>query len=135
VKQFLISPHQIGIPNRRIRYYLLARSSKKGRFSNRCQEIITSEDFFLSEGLIKQDDIYPTNLKTFLDLHKSHEEDFEINNNFYLTNKVKSNIFLPNIVNLNSTNSNCFTKAYSKLLRGSGSFLFYGNQIDQVKYL
>jgi tRNA (cytosine38-C5)-methyltransferase len=131
-RQFILSPHQFGVPNRRIRYYLLARGPNVkgfddiGRLSD---EIITKNDFFLDEKFTHNAETSLT-VKYFLNIEHDYEEDHEKNKNFYLSDKY---MFCSNMCNLSSTLTNCFTKSYGKLFKGAGSTLYFDEKFEEVK--
>ncbi len=138
IKQFILSPNQFGIPNRRIRYYLVARGPNVKPFTD-CgypnDEIITSEDFFddkINEIIGVR--IQNITLKDYLLFEHNLEKDLMINHNFYLKKKhfCEENRTYGNIVNLSSLNTNCFTKGYGKLLKGAGSVLYFDEKFEEV---
>jgi len=136
-KQFIISPHQFGIPNRRIRYYLLARGPNSNSFpvgDNAGDDIIISEEFFSKTITENETNYHFIMIKDFLKIEHSLEHDLTMNKKFYL----KENQFYDeyntygNICDLSSVNTNCFTKGYGKLLKGSGSVLYFGENFENV---
>jgi site-specific DNA-cytosine methylase len=48
INQFLLSPNQFGIPNSRLRYYLIATNKN---ILDEKQEIISSNDLFVNKGI------------------------------------------------------------------------------------
>ena len=137
IQQFILSPHQFGIPNRRIRYYLLARGPNLTCFpvsDNADDEIITSEEFF-SKAITENDtkNHSPT-IKDFLKIEHNFEEDMKMNKNFYLREDqfYDEDKSFGNICNLSSMNTNCFTKGYGKLFKGSGSVLYFDEIFENV---
>lgn len=119
--QYILSPEQIGIPNRRPRYYLIARSKNVKRLISNKYEIY--RDFFtLQFDKTNEDSV--TSLEEFLEINIKN--DYEYNKNLYFKELypygIKSNYF-PNVRNLDSNLSNCFTKSYGWFQKSSGSIL------------
>lgn len=118
-KEFLLTPTDFGIPNSRLRYYLLAKAEGEWlTFPTTTESLIQFKDF---PNQLRNIDNTPTKKENFiryyLDSKKTNEE--------YL---LKSDILLRfhsimDIVYYDSTCSCCFTKAYSKYVEGTGSVL------------
>jgi tRNA (cytosine38-C5)-methyltransferase len=126
--QFLLSPNQIGVPNSRSRYYLLARDSQEKEFIfKEEEEIITSPEIFVKLNLLKQEDLTPASLGKIFDF-SDHKKDFLIDEKI-LSNESSSSI---DIVTFESNQTCCFTKGYSKLLKGSGSVLLLDQSLYKV---
>jgi tRNA (cytosine38-C5)-methyltransferase len=135
INQFLLSPNQFGIPNSRLRYYLLARGPNNTKFpiikSNDDEsEIITTSEIFCKYDFI-QPYISPPPVKAFIEFNPEEENNKKA---FYLEKKVlmKEIACSVDVVTLESTNTNCFTKGYTRLLKGSGSILLVDESLYSV---
>ncbi|XP_077285579.1 tRNA (cytosine(38)-C(5))-methyltransferase [Arctopsyche grandis] len=115
-KEFLLSPHQFGVPNSRLRYYCLARRKPFNTFNN-------------ENGLmysLPQD----TNSKCF---QISDIIDNDVDTELYkLPLKYYKRAFVLDICYNESERSCCFTKAYTHFLEGTGSVYTESNN-DIVK--
>lgn len=112
-QEFLLSPTQIGVPNTRCRYYCLARKSKPFSFkSNSILEQLPNtnavEDCQTIEEILK-------------DVQKPIGMDYTP---YLLADDVLlKRSWLMDIKYATSTNTNCFTKAYTHYAEGTGSIL------------
>ena len=147
VKQFLLSPNQFGVPNSRLRFYLLARKLKFAITENKINtndlntidnniepkdNIMTSPDFFINEGIISKETTYLPKLQEYLNYDINEEtskKDFLIP--IHILNKEST--FAIDIVTIESSNTNCFTKGYGKFIKGTGSTLLLDKNILYVK--
>lgn len=123
-KEFILSPHQFGISNSRLRYYLIARRGSNLIFEN--NELI---------------EFLPENVKLLL---QNQDSCYEIRN--ILDDIVSEKYFLPrkvlekrrNILDIrypDSIGSCCFTKAYTHYIEGTGSvFCPYSKAIIENKF-
>lgn len=111
--QFLLSPIQFNIPNSRLRFYCIARYEK---FQNETKDIITSVDIFKDK--IEEE----KNIFDFLSFDKSKEKE---NSKYYVQKNIleKDSSRSMDIVTLENKSTNCFTKNYSRLFKGTGSLL------------
>ena len=122
-KEFLLSPVELGIPNSRLRYYLLAKRSPE-TFS------LDAPDSFTA---IETRNLIGDYLSVFDDAN-----DADISNicNPYLVpdNVVLRFSTIMDIVTSDSTGSCCFTKAYGKYVEGTGSIYspLSKSNIDEV---
>jgi tRNA (cytosine38-C5)-methyltransferase len=130
ISQFILSPEQFGIPNRRLRYYLLARSRKVGPSSlelNRKDNLLFLEiKTNLQDTMLeaKINNVCPT-LQQYLELDPS--SDYEKNKQFYYENYFKDFMkkdYSHHLSYLDSSITNCFTKSYGTVHKGGGSLLF-----------
>ena len=122
----MLSPNQLGIPNSRLRYYLLARSKNKKNFQFEDEnEIITKSDIFKELGII--DETIPPMIKDFMNIE-------EPGNEYYLPDKLldRESSMVIDLATLESNNTNCFTKAYGRLLKGTGSILLTDKELYGV---
>ncbi|XP_022246966.1 tRNA (cytosine(38)-C(5))-methyltransferase-like isoform X2 [Limulus polyphemus] len=144
-KEFLLTPTQFGIPNSRLRYYLLA----KFRFGTSCvnmtQELTTSlrceikkEDmlFFKNSGLDSEIDSSNTaegvvcrggnttdDEKTPLSFYLENKPDLYFQD-YLLPDKVLLKFpMILDIVDRRSLQSCCFTKGYGHYVQGTGSVI------------
>ncbi|XP_055682731.1 tRNA (cytosine(38)-C(5))-methyltransferase [Lutzomyia longipalpis] len=101
-REFLLSPHSVGIPNSRTRYYCIARRQS---FLGLINEEITTE---------LPGDPGMRDLVDFIDSNAGEEYKLPVES-------IGKNCWVLDIVTPTSKNSMCFTKAYTHLLRGTGS--------------
>jgi tRNA (cytosine38-C5)-methyltransferase len=121
-----LSPNQLGIPNSRLRYYLLARNKNQKSFVFEDEnEIINKSDIFKELGIV--DEIIPPLIKDFMSLEEPGEE-------FYLPDKLlnKESSMVMDLATFESNNTNCFTKAYGRLLKGTGSIFLTDKELYGV---
>ncbi|ELP85927.1 methyltransferase, putative [Entamoeba invadens IP1] len=97
IQDIVISPHQIGIPNSRTRYYVMARKTK---FETPCT-------------FVKYENV---SVSTFLE--NTVDVNFEVKKELLLK---KGMLF--DIVGVKSQRTCCFTKSYTKIVEGTGSIL------------
>ena len=136
ITQFLLSPNQVGVPNSRPRYYLLARDSNEKDFivlDDLINEngVITSSEILYKLNLINYDQTQ--NLKDYL----NYDLDEEVNKKeFLLDEKIfaKESSNTIHIITVDTNHTCCFTKGYGKLLKGSGSILLIDQSLYKVKY-
>ncbi|GAB0094030.1 tRNA (cytosine(38)-C(5))-methyltransferase [Sergentomyia squamirostris] len=104
-REFLLSPHVVGIPNSRTRYYCIAR--RKRDFMKLPPDIIAEK--------------FPGNSSNMRDLSEFISTE-EIGMQYKLpVADLGKNCWVLDIVTSSSRNSMCFTKAYTHFLRGTGS--------------
>uniref|UniRef100_A0A182Q262 tRNA (cytosine(38)-C(5))-methyltransferase n=1 Tax=Anopheles farauti TaxID=69004 RepID=A0A182Q262_9DIPT len=106
-QEYILSPHQFGVPNTRYRYYCIAKR-KSMNFKRISNEIITNPAEELSTKGISIGQIVEEDL-----------EDIEP----YLLKTATLFKYLPlmDVCTRDSTNSMCFTKAYTQYAEGTGS--------------
>lgn len=105
-QEFLLSPTEIGVPNTRNRYYCLARRKP---FSFKTESILERLPNRIEE-------FQCPNVSTIL---PNVDED---NNDYLLSDDLLSKrAWLLDITYSNSTNTRCFTKAYTHYAEGTGS--------------
>jgi tRNA (cytosine38-C5)-methyltransferase len=125
--QFLLSPTDFNIPNSRTRFYLIANRLKKFKneeYLNNINKIIKSPDILFKNLILPKKDI-----KTFLNI--DIENDKVINAQYYLSKEVlsKKSCLSMDIALLNNYTTNCFTKGYTKLFKGTGSILLLDEKL------
>uniref|UniRef100_A0A182PNN0 tRNA (cytosine(38)-C(5))-methyltransferase n=1 Tax=Anopheles epiroticus TaxID=199890 RepID=A0A182PNN0_9DIPT len=105
-QQYILSPHQFGVPNTRHRYYCVAKRNEI-EFKSKSDEIVTKpvESFVAKETQVgavvdKLEDVEPYALKSATLL---------------------KHLSLMDVCTPESTNSMCFTKAYTHYAEGTGS--------------
>lgn len=106
-QEFLLSPTAIGVPNTRYRYYCLAR--RKQPFSFQCNSILER----LPNAI---NDIECPTIKTLLPNVNEDVQQFRLDDNILL-----KRAWLLDITFSTSTNTRCFTKAYTHYAEGTGS--------------
>lgn len=129
--QFLLSPIQFNIPNSRLRFYLIASKIKKfnlDEYENNINKIIQDPNILFKDKILPKVDI-----KTFLNFNEN--EDNLKYKKFYLTKETleKKNCISMDIALLGNTSTNCFTKGYSKLFKGTGSILLINDKLYKPK--
>ncbi|XP_055911259.1 tRNA (cytosine(38)-C(5))-methyltransferase [Eupeodes corollae] len=108
-REFILSPSQFGVPNTRHRYYCLAKKSDFNFPGKQIHETFHGE-------LFKQ---LPQ--RSFI-VNDVIETESAVNEDLLLDDKVlKRRIGLFDIASPNSTNTICFTKAYTHYSEGTGS--------------
>ena len=126
--QFLLSPTDFNIPNSRTRFYLIANrlnKFQKNEYLNNINKIIKSPNLFFKNFILPKKDI-----KTFLNI-ENIENDYEKNTQYYLTKSVlgKKSCLSMDISLLKNFSTNCFTKGYTKLFKGTGSILLLDEKL------
>ncbi|CAH1377230.1 unnamed protein product [Tenebrio molitor] len=109
-QEYILSPHQVGIPNSRRRYYLLG---KKHPLEFPFEVGPLTYDFPLSE--------VSANLNNLISIGDILEENQDFSQ-YYISDKILRKYF--NILDIcysHSRNSCCFTKSYSRYIEGAGS--------------
>ncbi|CAG9827518.1 unnamed protein product [Diabrotica balteata] len=104
-QEFIVSPHQIGVPNSRNRYYCLAR--KYARFSFEVGHLLDS---------------FPDHCERQECFSIEHILEENVDPKYYLSDSIL--IKYSNIIDIcykHSKRSCCFTKAYSRFIEGTGS--------------
>lgn len=118
-QEFLLSPTEIGVPNTRYRYYCLARRQP---FSFQCDSIL--------ERLPNTtNDIECPTIEMFLPNMDMNHNEFRLPDNILL-----KRAWLLDITYSTSTNTRCFTKAYTHYAEGTGSVYcpVQRNQLDDI---
>ncbi|RWS16358.1 tRNA (cytosine(38)-C(5))-methyltransferase-like isoform X4 [Dinothrombium tinctorium] len=131
IREFLLSPTNIGIPNSRLRYYLLAKQKND---LNSSQFVFPQADLFLTEIPATEFNINASskgcrhilnefkqlNIASFVD-HKN----LHINEANYLLpdNVLRKYSMILDIVDYESVRSCCFTRGYGQFVHGTGSVL------------
>uniref|UniRef100_A0A182N5K8 tRNA (cytosine(38)-C(5))-methyltransferase n=1 Tax=Anopheles dirus TaxID=7168 RepID=A0A182N5K8_9DIPT len=106
-QEYVLSPHQFGVPNTRHRYYCIAK--RKGmEFKRKSDEIIINPE--------DEDTAVGTNIGQIV------QEDLEDAGPFMLKSAaLLKHLPLMDVCTKDSTNSMCFTKAYTHYAEGTGS--------------
>ncbi|TRY79898.1 hypothetical protein TCAL_10044 [Tigriopus californicus] len=121
-QEFLISPMDLGVPNSRLRYYLIGQSSELAfQFPTR-SEIWTDTSSLRKFSTSLQT---PAKLKSFLETNPP------------ITSKLSDAMLLRyaevmDIVTEESERSCCFTKSYGRYVEGTGSILQQSGDLDSV---
>ena len=125
--QFLLSPVQFNIPNSRLRFYLIASKIKKFNIN----EYTNNPNIFIKDPniIFKDKILIKTDIKTFLNLEIN--DDNIKNKEYYLTKDIleKKNCLSMDIALLGNYSTNCFTKGYTKLFKGTGSILLINDNL------
>ncbi len=113
-REFLLSPVQLGIPNSRLRYYLIARKSILGDFPHGNSGVVCSDVEVLRPHATKLKE-FPSTLKSYLD-DTWNGEDYSLEDKLLF--KYAETL---DLVCSDSSRSCCFTKAYAKYATGTGT--------------
>ena len=128
--QFLINSKEFNVPNSRLRYYIIANKNKK--FKNNNKKVIVEN---WNEFNNINNKSIPT-IKDYLNYSPLFESELK---DFYISKNIlsKESSIAMDIVTLNDNSTICFTKNYTKLMKGSGSILLIGddNNNDEKKDL
>ncbi|KAJ8936574.1 hypothetical protein NQ314_012270 [Rhamnusium bicolor] len=119
-QEFLLSPHQIGIPNSRCRYYCLAKKIPAA-FSFHTGELMEKFPFKTEEQ-----ECFP--------ISEILEKSFD-GNHFLTDATLTKRIKVVDICYSDSRRSCCFTKAYGRFLEGSGSIFTDKTQSETLKII
>lgn len=121
-QEFLLSPTEIGVPNTRLRYYCLARRTPFSFKSSAILEKLPNSTYESQN---------PTTIESFLPELNSLQNEAEYLLADDLLSK-RASIF--DIKHSSSTNSMCFTKAYTHYAEGTGSIYcpMTKHQLDEV---
>ena len=134
-KSFLISPTQLGIPNSRLRFYLIAKKVKPTTSRDE-KECISSDNIITNLQTIN--DLPQIIQNTFLSkiMPKKLEEYLRCNNpadNLLLQDDVLSKYGeVLDIVQPTSNTSCCFTKSYGRYAEGTGSVIQQDGDLNSV---
>lgn len=115
LQEFLVCPRQLGIPNSRLRYYLLAKKDKVWSFSTSSKimkDFCNLEDNIKSFGL----DTEPKALETYLT--ESIEDCYLVPDKVLIKHAKVLDIIRPD-----SALSCCFTSGYFRYCEGTGSVI------------
>jgi len=119
-QEFLLCPRQIGIPNSRLRYYLIAkRGSGTGWNFEKHAEI--HQNFQKLEGCLNKmeiDEKDSESVSKYLDIKTNNTEQFYVPEKVLLKHK---NVL--DIIRKESLMSCCFTAGYTRYCEGTGSVL------------
>ncbi|CAG9865199.1 unnamed protein product [Phyllotreta striolata] len=115
-QEFILSPHQIGVPNSRHRYYCIAKKQP---------------GFSFEAGPLKVDFIKSPTKECF-SIGSILEEN--VDKQYFLSDKILSKYYgVLDISYKQSTRSCCFTKAYSRFIEGTGSVVTDKNENEVVE--
>ena len=125
--QFLLSPVQFNIPNSRLRFYLIASKIKQfdiKEYSSNPNNIIKDANIIFKDKILPEKDI-----QTFLNFE--NDDDYIKNKGYYLTKDIldKKSCLSMDIALLGNKSTNCFTKGYTKLFKGTGSILLLNDKL------
>ena len=122
IQEYLLCPKQLGIPNSRLRYYLIA--SKLESFVLK-DLLISSVVDSVDQTLLNVFQRKSTSLLPYLDPLNGQS--------LIVEDKIlEKHAEVLDIVNSQSTGSCCFTKAYGKYAKGTGSVLQQSGDLHQV---
>ncbi|CAF3801550.1 unnamed protein product, partial [Rotaria sordida] len=123
-QQYLLSPIQFGIPNSRLRYYLIAKQEEKS-IDIHSSLIQTQNSFYENDQITNKCShsseilIDSNQLMLINDFLISNE-----NSNFELDEKqLKRALHVCDIITCHAKRSFCFTKSYGKYFEGTGSLI------------
>ncbi|RWS26391.1 tRNA (cytosine(38)-C(5))-methyltransferase-like protein [Leptotrombidium deliense] len=136
IKEFLLSPIDVGIPNSRLRYYMLAKLDSKICISDtetihtsvphldlkQCCENCVNHYFPNIDGAKNEISFEKRTISDFIDPGLRNDE--EKCNEYYLPDKLLNKYgTILDIVDYASDRSCCFTRGYGALVQGTGSVL------------
>ncbi|KAG8947111.1 hypothetical protein FRC04_010962 [Tulasnella sp. 424] len=144
LEEFLLTPHQFGIPNSRLRYYLLARLRPQDSDGGLTEDSTSSEPLAGIKRSIPSPYAWATGT---LDVESADPiQDTALQISFYLDETVDNTTNphpsaipdhilakwgrLLDIVRPSDRRSCCFTRSYTKLVEGSGSVLQMEEELD-----
>lgn len=117
-QEYLLCPKQLGIPNARLRYYLIATKSSSLKTKQLVSDMKNIDQEFVNYFLQKDGSC---GLKSFINI----DDDPFDKEKLKLTSKILKHAQVFDIVDINSNNSCCFTKSYGKYAKGTGNqYLF-----------
>ena len=119
--QYHLTPSQLGVPNDRPRYYCIARLHRPFDFEYDRSRVLTS-----LPG--RDQEVAPLVLSAYLNSSLSSAERTALVVPEHVLSKQAAWCF--DIVTPSDTRTSCFTKAYSKFIRGSGSVLLEPREGD-----
>ncbi|XP_053661421.1 tRNA (cytosine(38)-C(5))-methyltransferase [Anopheles marshallii] len=106
-QEYIVSPHQLGVPNTRHRYYCVAKR-KETDFKWKSEAIILQQQDTRSDEQI--------NIGAIVEQHLEDSELYALKSAALLKHLPLMDVCTPE-----STNSMCFTKAYTHYAEGTGS--------------
>eukprot|EP01117_Protostelium_nocturnum_P019361 TRINITY_DN837_c0_g1_i4.p1 TRINITY_DN837_c0_g1~~TRINITY_DN837_c0_g1_i4.p1 ORF type:complete len:223 (-),score=63.08 TRINITY_DN837_c0_g1_i4:34-702(-) len=111
VREFLLNPNQFGIPNSRLRYYLIASLNPTSGSES-------------DEGIqCSIPSCLPANNNNAVSLSQYLEEPENLNEYLIPEQTILKYGMLFDLVDESSNSSNCFTKNYASFMEGTGSIL------------
>lgn len=113
-REFILSPTILGIQNTRYRYYCLARKAPDFIFKGNCLWLEFPELKSNGDGDRRKQ---PVEISSILETFPDEESE----KNYLLNEKTLLRAKLLDIVGSKSTNSMCFTRAYTRYIEGTGS--------------
>ena len=132
-KSFLISPPELGVPNSRLRFYLLARKTNNAcqipEVFNPSKDIITDLTTISDVSEIAKSFA----LKSEPGLLKEYLRNDSQDDTLLLSDNILSKYGqVLDIVNCTSNNSCCFTKSYGRYAEGTGSVIQQDGNLDRA---
>ena len=122
-QEFLLNPLDLGIPNSRLRYYLLAKR-KEEQWCFQSQNSLIQDFSILSPHLsIFGLDLGDGNNKKKISEYLEALDSAELESFLVPDSVLAKRANVVDIVSLDSTRSCCFTKSYSQYAEGTGSVL------------
>jgi len=153
-QQYLLSPIQFGIPNSRLRYYLIAKQQEnpidtliQTRISNFERLYTKLREQFPSKSLSQEENYFHRNDQITDQCSHSSEILIESNqsmliNDFLISNEnpefeldekqLKRGLHVCDIITCHAKRSFCFTKSYGKYFEGTGSL--FRTLSDHIRY-
>lgn len=117
-QEFLLCPKQLGIPNARLRYYLIASRSDSFKQGSNLVTSPSEMDPEITEIFVRNQN---STLSNYLDLPNDPFDKAQLELSDTLLEK-HAEVF--DIVDPNASSSCCFTKSYGKYAEGTGSILY-----------
>ena len=113
-QEYLLCPKQLGIPNARLRYYLIATKSPSLKTKQLVCDMKNIDPDIVNHFLQKD-----SGLKSFINIEDDPFDEVKLK----LTSKILKHAQVFDIVDINSNNSCCFTKSYGKYAKGTGDII------------
>lgn len=130
-QEFILSPTQIGVPNVRYRYYVIAKRKPLKMCFDVKEEVMVSlphlsESMWRSHSDSEETNEYITNVRSatnrICDILETDDVDSDVYKEHLLTDKMLlKHSGVLDIVTKDSVKSCCFTKAYTHYAEGTGS--------------
>ncbi|KAI5698065.1 hypothetical protein M8J75_001164 [Diaphorina citri] len=134
-QEFLLSPTQFGVPNSRMRYYLIAKRTPAAHSSEASFCFETSSELMTELPKLKSNTCNP--LHSHMTLHSildsTHPSD-DLYRRYLVSDKdLLRRFHVFDIVNGKASSTNCFTKAYTHYAEGTGSVLSNLGDMTQIE--
>ena len=117
-REFLLTPTQIGVPNSRLRYYLIARKRDFPSYDDPFEHLPKGEIIEQFQG-VEKGDVECETLGSYLETG-DHLDEYLIG-----ADVLKKRAEVADIVTAEGFKSCCFTKSYGRYVEGTGEEVTY----------